>query len=147
MIETGDDAGVPFLSLKHVGEVPGRPMYPIEIFHHLNERLKLLQDFKSPKAEDFIREALEYQPWLDLVLFTPGSVKVAAIMDSPPPKDEAEALERSAPNITATYGALLNRVKEQHMTLLTAKLQAIAKDTRNEDIRRMTEECLKEIKE
>ena len=144
MIEAGDDAGVAFLSLKHVGETPGRPMLPMEIFYHLNQRLALLQDFKSPKVEDFIREILDYQPWLDLVLFTPGSVKVDALMDPRPPKDEAEALERSAPNIIATYTTLLKCVKEHRMTSLTGKLQAIAKDS-NETIRRMTEECVKEL--
>lgn len=147
MIEAGDDAGVAFLSLKHVGQVPGRPLIPTEIFYHVKERLDVLQGFKNPKAEDFIREVLEYQPWLDLVLFTPGSVKVGAVLDSPPPKDEAEALERSAPNIIGSCRTLLESVKEHRMTSLAAKLQAIAKDTRNETIRRMTEECVKEIGE
>ena len=145
MIEAGDDAGVAFLSLKHVGQAPGRPMYPTELIFHLKHRLELLQDFKSPKAEDFIREVLEYQPWLDLVLFTPGSVRINAVLDSPPPKDEAEALERSAPHIIEAHRALLSCVKEHRMTSLTPKLQAIAKGTRNETIRRMTEECVKEI--
>lgn len=143
MIESGDDAGVPFLSLKHLSENPGQLAKPNSIFYNLDQRLALLNGFQSPQVEPFIAELLAFQPWLDLVLFKPGSVKIDPTTDLNPPKNETEALDRIAPNIIATYGAMLECVKTNRMISLTEKLQGIAKESHSETIRRVTEECLK----
>ncbi len=50
MIEAGDDAGVAFLSLKHLGQAPGRPMYPTELIFHLKHRLEHLQRLREPEG-------------------------------------------------------------------------------------------------
>ena len=147
MIESGDDEGVAFLSLKHTTENPAQLARPNVIFYHLNERLSLLKGFQSPRVEPFIKELLSFQPWLDLVLFKPGSVKIDPTVDLSPPKDEAEALERQAPNIIATYGMMLECVKTNRMTSLADQLHGIARESHSDTVRRMTDECVKATRE
>jgi hypothetical protein len=143
LVEAGDDLGVEFLSMKFTGELAG---YPHQLSYYLDERLNILQGFKSPKVELFIRETLDDGPWLDLLLFKPGSVKISPQHYLHPPKDEAEALELCAPRIIKTHAATLECVKLNHLKSLSAKLEEIAKQTRNETIRKMTEECLNDIR-
>ncbi len=145
LIEAGDDAGVKFLSMKYTGEPAERAAYPNQLLYHLDERLNFLQGFKSPKVETFIREILDDGPWLDMILFKPGSVKVEPEHYLHPPKDEAEALEMSAPRIIKTYAATLDCVKLNRLKSLSGKLEVIAKETRSATIGQMTEECLKAI--
>lgn len=146
LIEAGDDAGVEFLSMKHVGESADRMGFPNELFYHLDRRLDMLADFKSPKVGDFIEETLDFQPWRDLLLFKPGSAKIAPNTYLHPPKDEAEALEQCAPGIIRTYGATLQCVKLNMLKSLSGKLEKISRQTRNETIRQMTDECLMAIR-
>lgn len=146
LIEAGDDTGVEFLSIKYTGESADRLGYPNELFYHLDRRLDILRGFKSPKVESFILGALDHEPWLNLILFKPGSAKIAPLAYLHPPKDEAEALEICAPRIIRTYAAALECVKLNQLTPLTGKLQEIAKQTRNETIRQMTEDCLNAIR-
>ncbi len=59
-------------------------------------------------------------------------MRISAVLDSPPPKDEAEALERSAPHIIEAHRALLSCVKEHRMASLTPKRKRSPEGTRNE---------------
>jgi hypothetical protein len=144
LIEAGDDAGVEFLAIKHAGGY-GRLEYPHEIFYMVNQRLSVLKGFKSPKVEGFIREALGFKPLRDMLLFEPGSVKIAPAMYVTPPKNEAEALERAAPQIVKIYGALLECVETNRLKGLSANLEKVAKKTRSDEIRQMTDACLKSL--
>lgn len=145
LIESSDDAGVEFLSINYTGLPADRAGNPSELFYHLELRLNILKGFKNPKIEGFIRETLEDGPWLDLILYKPGSAKIDKFAYLHPPKDEAEALELCTPRIIQTYAATLECVKLNHLTSLTGKLQEIAGKTRNEQIRQMTEDCVKAI--
>ncbi len=145
LIEAGDDAGVEFLSMKYSRKSPDFAGTPNSLLYHLDERLNILQGFKSPKVETFILEILADGPWLDMILFKPGSVKIEPQHYLHPPKDEAEALEMSAPRIIKTYAATLDCVKLNRLKSLSGKLEVIAKETRSATIGQMTEECLKAI--
>jgi len=145
LIEAGDDSGVEFLSIKHIGRSYDLAGSPNQLFYHLEQRLNILQGFQSPKVEIFIRETLDEGPWLDLILFKPGSAKIERYGYIHPPKDEAEALELCAPGIIRNYAATLECVKLYRLKSLSGKLEEIAKETRNATIRQMTEECLKAI--
>lgn len=146
LIEAGDDAGVEFLSMKHVGLPTDRIVFPNELFYQLDQRLDILKDFSSPKVGDFVGEILDFAPWRDLVLFKPGSARIAPNDYLHPPKDEAEALELCAPRIVRTYGAMLECVKLNKLKSLSGKLEEISRQTRNETIRKMTEESLSGIR-
>ncbi|MES2657567.1 MAG: hypothetical protein V4689_03060 [Verrucomicrobiota bacterium] len=124
---------------------PTAPDPPNELSYHLDRRLDILQGFKSPKVESFIRETLDDGPWLDLILYKPGSAKIVPHTYLQPPKDEAEALEMCLPRIIRTYAAMLECVKVNHLKSLSGKLQEIAGQTRNEQISQMTEECVNAI--
>ncbi|HEX7261663.1 MAG TPA: hypothetical protein VF258_07600, partial [Luteolibacter sp.] len=145
LIEAGDDSGVEFISMKYADESINRRGYPGGLFYHLEQRLDMIRTLKSPKVENFIREILDMELWLDLVLFKPGSVKIETGANFPPPKNEAEALEMSAPRIIRIYGAVLECVKLNRLKSLSGKLRKIAAETSNETIRLMTEKCLNSI--
>ena len=145
LIEAGDDSGVEFLSIKHIGKSYDLAGSPNQLFYHLEQRLSIIQGFQSPKIEIFIRETLDEGPWLDLILFKPGSAKIERYGYIHPPKDEAEALEMCAPRIIRNYNATLECVMLNRLKSLSGKLEVIAKDTRNATIRQMTEKCLKAI--
>lgn len=147
LIEAGDDTGVEFLSLKYADESISRQGHPSGLFYHLEQRLAVLRGFKSPKVENFIRQTLENELWLDLILFKPGSVKIKPIYYPKPPKDEAEALELCAPRIIQSYEATLECVKLNRLNSLSGKLHEIARQSRNETIRQMTEACLNAIQQ
>lgn len=146
LIESGDDAGVEFLAIEHAGGY-GRLEYPSEILYMLNQRLSVLRGLKSPKVEGFIREALAFKPLRALVLFEPGSAKMRPreYYLGNPPKDEAEELERVAKQVMKTYSELLKCVETNGFKGLSADLEEIAKQTRNEEIRTMTNACLKSL--
>ncbi len=146
LIETGDDSGVEFLSMKYTGESAERAGNPNELFYHLEQRLSILQGFKSPKVEIFIRETLDDGPWLDMILFKPGSAKIEPYAYLHPPKDEAEGLEMCATRIITTYAATLQCMKLNRLNSLSGKLEEIARQTGNATIRQMTEECLTVIR-
>jgi len=144
LIKAGDDAGVEFLAIKHAGGY-GRQETTSEILYMLDQRLSVLQGFRSPKVETFVREALAYKPWRAMILFEPGSVKIDAASYVHPPKDEAEALELSAPRIIQLYGMMLSCVELNGLAGLSADLEQIGKQTRSEKIREMTGGCLKAL--
>ncbi len=146
LIEAGDDAGVEFLSMKYVSESADRIVFPNELFYQLDQRLDILKDFSSPKVGDFVGEILDFAPWRDLVLFKPGSARIAPNDYLHPPKDEAEALELCVPRIVRTYGAMLECVKLNKLKSLSGKLEEISRQTRNETIGKMTEESLSAIR-
>lgn len=145
LIESGDDAGVEFLSIRHAVDPTGRAISTDELFYHLEQRLDMLRGFKSPKIEDFIRGILNHEPWFDLVLFKPDSAKTVQHSSLQPPKNEAEALELCAPRILKCHAATLECVKLNRLTSLSGKLREIAKQTHNEEIRQMTQDCLDAI--
>lgn len=140
LVEAGDDTGVEFLAIKHAGGY-GRLEYPDEILYMMNQRLAILKGFKSLKTETFVREALEYKPLRDLILFVPGSVKVAPYV-RPAPRDDAEALERVAPRVIAVYRDLLDCVEVNGLRGVSASLEKIAGNTRSDRIRQMTKDSL-----
>ncbi len=143
LIEAGDDAGVEFLSIRHAGESADRIGFPNELFYHLDRRLDILKEFRSPKVGAFIEEILDFSPLRDLVLFKPGSARISPGAYLHPPKDEAEALEMCSPRIFRTYGATLECVRLNGLKSVSGKLEEIARETRSETIRKMTEECLR----
>ena len=143
LIEAGDDAGVEFLSIRHAGESADRIGFPNELFYHLDRRLDILKEFRSPKVGAFIEEILDFSPLRDLVLFMPGSARISPGAYLHPPKDEAEALEMCSPRIFRTYGATLECVRLNGLKSVSGKLEEIARETRSETIRKMTEECLR----
>ncbi len=145
LIEAGDDTGVEFLSMKHVGVPTDRIVFPNELFYQLDQRLDILKDFRSPKVGDFIEETLDFAPWRDLVLFKPGSARIAPNDYLHPPKDEAEALDLCAPRIVRTYRAMLACVTLNKLKSLSEKLEEISRQSRSETIRKMTEESLSAI--
>jgi hypothetical protein len=91
LIEGGDDAGVEFLSIRHVGESADLARSPGTLFYHLDLRLGILSGFKSPKVGSFIEEILGFEPWHDLLLFKPGSARIDPNASPKPPKNETEA--------------------------------------------------------
>jgi hypothetical protein len=96
---------------KHVGRSHELAGSPNQLFYHLEQRLNVLLGFQSPKVGIFIRETLDEGPWLDLILFKPGSARIERYGYINPPKDEAEALEMCAPGIIRNYAATLECVK------------------------------------
>ena len=146
LIEARDDAGVEFLSIRHAGESTDRIGFPNALFYHLDRRLDILKDFKSPKVGDFIGETLDFGPWRDLLLFKPGSAKIDPNAYLHPPKDESEALELCLPRILRTYGSTLDCVRLNRLNSLSGKLEEIATQSRSEPIRRMTREVLTAIR-
>lgn len=145
LIEAGDDAGVEFLAIKHAGGYGNTLQYPNQICYVLNQRLNVLHGFKSPKVEGFIRETLAFKPWRDLLLFKPGSARIDPASFVKPPKTDAEALQACAPQIVQTYGNLLKCVETNRLKSLAKELEIIAKESRNEEIRQMTRQCLQSV--
>jgi hypothetical protein len=145
LIEAGDDAGVAFLSLKHADKSGNSLKYPPEICYALNERLHVLRGFKSTKVEDFIRETLAFKPWRELALYKPGSAKISPAFFVNPPKTDAEALAQCAPQILQTYGLVLECVKTNQLKSLARDLELIARESRSEEVRRLTQECLQSL--
>jgi len=147
LIEIGDDNGVEFLAIRHAGGY-GRLEYPSSILGMMTYRLNLLQGFKSPKVETFVREALSYKPWRAMVLFEPGSAKAdRGGYFGKPAASDAEELQRQAPRIILTYQLLLACVELNNLRALSGDLEKIATETRNEKVREMTTACLKSLAE
>lgn len=148
LIEAGDDAGMEFLALQHAGGYGSGPLEkPSAIFSVMNQRLIILKGFTSPRVEGFVREALGLKPLRAMLLFEPGSVKIEAYMYDKPPKDEAGALELAGPRIIRIYEGLLKCVETNKFKGLSADLEEIAKKTRSEKIRELTNDCLKSLAE
>ncbi len=144
LIEAGDDAGVEFLGIKHAGGY-GRLESPDNCLYMLRHRLDVLAGFKSPKIEGFVREALGFKPFRAILLFEPGLAEAGSAAYRNPPADEAEALDRVASGITKVYGSLLKCVETNQLKGLSADLEEIARSTRSEKIRQMTNACLKSL--
>jgi len=144
LIEAGDDAGVEFLAIKHAGGY-GRLEDPGSCLYMLSQRLDVLAGFKSPKIEGFVREAMGFEPFRAILLFEPGLAKAGSAAYPNPPADDAEALDRAAPGITKVYGSLLKCVETNRLKGLFADLEEIAKRTRSEKIRQMTNACLESL--
>lgn len=146
LIETGDDAGVEFLAIRHAGGFRSLED-PSSLFYVMDQRLAVLQGFKSPEVETFLREALSLKPFRAMLLFEPGSVKIepALYTLSERPKDEAAALELAAPRIIKIHDGLMQCVETNKLKGLSADLEDIARRTRSEQIRERTRACLKAL--
>jgi len=153
LLERGDDRGVEFMSFRY-SYYSDRDDISMALYM-ARERLPVMKPVRSPKAETFYREALERKSLSDLFLFDETKVKVPDHLmrvtpdrkSTVPVKTPAEALDWGKDQIIAAYKDIAEGITANRLKGLSGHLATIGKNTKNEQIRAISEQALRALGE
>ncbi|MHC4200910.1 MAG: hypothetical protein ACYSU0_13035 [Planctomycetota bacterium] len=150
LIEQGDDNGVEYMAFRY-SIYDGRKDIS-SVLYMMEQRLKILKGSRSRRAEGFYRQALEYPPLRNILLFDDGKVAFGKSLTK---RDEdgklrdiasaGEALAQAAPRIIRIYRDVVAQIRANDLRALAPTISRIAGRTREPAIRKISEKYLAEI--
>lgn len=139
LIERDYDDGIEYMAFDYSRRHPGSKR-PESVLYMASERLRILHGLKSDRTAAFYREVLEYGPLYDILVFDSEKVdfRPSLLVEC---RDAEEALGRVKWKIVAAYQKIIAGIQTNALRELLPLVLRIGEETRDPDIRTMSEEC------
>lgn len=150
LIEKGDDGGVEYMAFRY-SVYDGRKKIS-SVLYMMEQRLKILKGFRSRRTEGFYRQALEYPPLHNILLFDEGKVAFGKFLSKRDADGKlrdiasaGEALAQAAPRIIRIYRDVVAQIRANDLKALAPTISRIAECTKEPAVRKISEKYLAEI--
>ncbi|MCQ9208879.1 MAG: HEAT repeat domain-containing protein [Omnitrophica bacterium] len=147
LIEKGDDDGVEYMAFKYSTYIKEDSLS--SVLYMVEQRLEVLKNFNSKRTEIFYRQALEYKPLYNILVFDSKKVKFEdhlRYFDGDKQWKQVtnaeEALAQAKPRIAAIYKLIITGIEINQLEMLAGIISEIGKTTKDLEIRKISEECI-----
>lgn len=150
LIKKGDDDGIKYMAFKYSTYFKSDSL--LSVLYMVEERFRVLKGFKSKKMENFYKQVLEYKPLYSILIFDDKSVKPEdfGYLDEKSKQLEkttnaGEVLSQYKGRIIAIYKDIIDGIRANRLETLSPVISKIGKQTRNTEIKKISEEYINEI--
>ncbi len=149
LIEKEDDDGVDYMAFKY--SVYFNKDSLSSVLYMLEQRLNVLKGFKSKKMESFYKQVLGYKPLYHILLFDEKSklgqeTEATKFVDTTLNQSNADKVRNhSTRRIITLYKAIIDGMRANHLEALCPLISDICKQTRNAEIKKISEKYIDEI--
>lgn len=149
LIEKGNDDGVDYMAFKYSAYFNEDSLS--SVLYMLEQRLNVLKGFKSKKMESFYKQVLKYKPLYHILLFDEKSklwqeTEATKFADTTLIQSNAEKVRNhSTRRIITLYKDIIDGMRANHLEALCPLISDIWKQTRNAEIKKISEKYIDEI--